>query len=69
MKKIVQYLHVNKRMGKWTVHNSRGCFHFDHVELKVPCETVYQPHKKTNPKFFLRCKGTLVLKGDIAEII
>jgi len=69
LKPIIQYIHVNKFKKCWTVHNSKGCFHFDHVEIKVPAKTVYQPHRKTNPRFFIKCKGSLIQKGDYAEIV
>jgi hypothetical protein len=58
-KKIVQYIHVNKRNESWTVHNSQGCFTFEKVIIKVPSETIYKPQKKDNPRFFIRCKGVL----------
>lgn len=69
MKRYTWYMHVNKRKNSWTLHSSQGCFHFDQIEIYVPCETVYNPKKKDNPKFFVRCKGTLVIEGDYAKII
>lgn len=68
-KSLVQYIHVHKQKGCWTVHNSQGCFHFDEVEIKVPATTVHKPLKKDNPRFFIRCRGTLQFKGGKAEIV
>jgi hypothetical protein len=65
---LVQYVHVNKQKKCWTVHNSRGCFHFDEVEIRVPVKTVYKPEKKDNPRFFLRCKGSLIFTDNKAII-
>ena len=59
MKPIIQYVHVNKQKNCWTVHSSKGCFHFDSLDIKVPIELVHKPLKKDNPRFFIRCKGTL----------
>jgi hypothetical protein len=69
MRKIIHYVHVNKQKGCWTVHSSKGCFHFQQVQIEVPSETVYQPHKKDNPRFFIKVKGNLVFEGDYARII
>jgi hypothetical protein len=69
MKKYTYYLHVNKQKQTWTVHGSKGCFHFNHVSIEVPCETVHLPHKKDNPRFFVKVRGILVLEGDYARII
>lgn len=69
MKKLIHYIHVNKRADKWTVHNSQGCFTFDVIEIRVPSETLHKPKKKDNPRFFIKCRGTLIMKGDYAEII
>lgn len=69
MRKIIHYIHVNRQKNCWTVHNSKGCFHFEQIDIRVPCETIHKPLKTDNPRFFIRCKGVLVLKGDFAEII
>jgi hypothetical protein len=68
-KPMVHYLHVNKPKGCWTVHNSKGCFHFDEVNIEVDARTVYKPKKKDNPRFFIRCRGTLVWKDGKATIV
>jgi hypothetical protein len=69
MKRYVYYIHVNKPKKCWTLHSSKGCFHYEHIEIYVPCETVHNPNKKDNPRFFIRCKGSLVDEGDYAKII
>lgn len=69
MKKLIQYLHVNKQKGCWTVHNSQGCFHLTRVEILVPVTTVHKPLKKDNPRYFMRCRGTLHLAENGEGII
>lgn len=64
MRPIIHYIHVNKKQGCWTVHNSKGCFHFDEVIIRVPCQTVHKPLKKDNPRFFIKCKGLLQINSN-----
>lgn len=49
--------------------NRQGCFHFDEIEIKVPSYTVHKPEKKDNPRFFIKCRGTLKITGSKAEIV
>jgi hypothetical protein len=66
---LIQYVHVHKQKQCWSVHNSRGCYQLKGLTILVPCETVHRPEKKDNPRFFIRCRGHLVVTGDTAQIL
>lgn len=67
LKKLTHYIHVNKRTGKWTIHNCRGCFQVDGVIFNWG-RTVHKPKKKDNPKFFIKTFGFLEFHGEWAVI-
>lgn len=70
MKSYTFYIHPNKHKKCWTVHSSKlGCLNFQHIQINKICETIYLPHKKDNPKFFIKVKGVLIDEGDYAKII
>ncbi len=65
-------LHYNKRMSEkglpWTLHTAKGCLSAQHVVIKVPVETEEHPERKTNPRYFLKCKGSIGWIGSTAVI-
>lgn len=65
-------LHYNKfgaPNGKpWTLHTSKACHSAAHVIFNVPLETEERPQKKTNPRYFLVCRGKIRWEGSTAFI-
>lgn len=65
-------LHYNKFQAPngfpWTLHTSKKCFLASHVILNVPVETEEKPEKRSNPRYFLTCKGNIAWQGTIAMV-
>jgi hypothetical protein len=66
--------HFNKQRASkglpWTLHTSKACLSAAHVVFKgVRLETEEKPERKTNPRYFLKCKGSIEWDGDVAVIV
>jgi hypothetical protein len=48
----------------WSVQLSDRCLHAAHVDILVPCATVFQPDKKENPRAFFVGLGVARLRGN-----
>lgn len=58
---------VNMQRGNpnvWTVHNSRGCFQGEKIQLHVPVETVFKPNAP-QPRAYFVGYGTVSMEGSV----
>ncbi len=69
---MVIRLHYNKQSEKtglpWTLHTSKACLTASHVVINVPVETEEKPNRKTNPRYFIKCNGSIKWNKTVAII-
>jgi hypothetical protein len=72
MRPTLIQIHYNRQRAKdglpWTVHVKGKCIPASQVITLVPCETVYHPEKKSNPRAWLKAKGYVSIEGDIVTV-
>ncbi len=71
MKPRMIRIHHNRRGAPehpWTLHTSQGCFPCSHFIVEGRLESEEQPAKKTNPRYFLKLRGSVVWEGSVARI-
>jgi hypothetical protein len=69
MKIRLHYNRTGALNGKpWTLHTSKGCMLASHVRILCPVETEERPLKRSNPRYFLVCDGTVRWRGSVATI-
>ena len=61
--------YAEKQDGKvWSIVRSDACFHAKHIIFKGKFETEENPDKIANPRYFIKCRGTMIWDGDIVTI-
>jgi hypothetical protein len=69
---VVIRVHYNRGSARsglpWSIHTSKSCHQAEHVIFRVRAETEECPSRRSNPKYFIRCNGTLHWEGKTAVV-
>lgn len=68
----VAICHFNKPGSKngfpWTVHVSGRCIPATEVVFVTGCQTIFRPLKKSNPRAWIRARGTITIDNGKVTI-
>lgn len=58
------------KQGKpWSLHTYLGCSHASTVQFKVETWTREYPKRKSNPRYFIECRGQLSWSGTAVTVV